>query len=143
MENLVPERTGVCSWVLSTRATNASPPEPFQLSFLSPLPGATAGQGENPHEDDREYIDITRRLRRRRCRSLRREDVEQANSNGDTRALLRKPSGELLPPLYARDLAVDRGGETSSSPATHFNPPAPTPSSTAPRLSSRTACVTE
>jgi len=111
METSVPECTGACAWVVPTRANKPSPPEPFQLSFLSPLPGATAGLGESPDEHDREYIDVTRRLRRRRCRSLRREDVEQTAVNGDTRALLRKPGGEFIPPLYARSLTIDRGGD--------------------------------
>jgi DNA repair protein RadC len=126
METSVPECTGVCSWVVPTRATHAYPPAPFQLSFLSPLPSATAGQSEGPHENDREYIDITRRLRRRRCRSLRQVDVERSTPRGelrhgdsqqgdslhdDARALLRKPSGEFLPPLYSRNLIIGRGGD--------------------------------
>ena len=44
METSVPECTITCAWVVSTRATQPSPPEPFQLSLLSPLPGATAGR---------------------------------------------------------------------------------------------------
>jgi DNA repair protein RadC len=136
METSMPECTRGCSRVIPTRATHVSPTEPFQLSFLSPLPGATAGQDESPYEGDREYIDITRRLRRRRCRSLKREDVERANAQGcavrdragkggsesagagpddkpqpDTRTLLRTPSGEFLPPLYARNLVIGRGGD--------------------------------
>ena len=129
METSVPECTGTCAWIVSTRATKPSPSEPFQLSFLSPLPGATAGQEESPDENDREFIDTTRRLRRRRCRSLKREDVERINAQAcpagnyagrgdaalsdqaDTRALLRKPSGEFIAPLYARHLVVDRGGD--------------------------------
>ena len=111
MEPSVPKCAGTCAWVVPTRATKPSPPEPFQLSFLSPLPGATAGLSESAHENDREFVDVTQRLRRRRCRSLRREDVEQTAASGDTRALLRKPSGEFIPPLYARSLVVDRGGD--------------------------------
>ena len=116
METSVPECTGACAWVVPTRANKPSPPEPFQLSFLSPLPGATAGQGESPDEDDREFIDVTRRLRRRRCRSLRQEDVARTEAQGgvgndDTRALLRKPNGAFIPPLYARSLVIDRGGD--------------------------------
>ena len=115
METSVPECTGACAWVVPTRANKPSPPEPFQLSFLSLLPGATAGQGESPDEDDREFIDVTRRLRRRRCRNLRQEDVArtevQGDPHGDTRALLRKPTGAFIPPLYARNLVIDRGGD--------------------------------
>ena len=110
------------------------------MSFLSPLPGATAGQGESPYaEGDREYIDVTRRLRRRRCRSLRQEDVEKTNppvhpaqgcagqggtgpnetAPADTRPLLRKPCGAFIPPLYARNLTVSPGGDVLGQSETY------------------------
>jgi hypothetical protein len=70
------------------------PPEPYQLSFLSPLPGATAGTAVDTHE--------TGRLRRRRVRCITKADVENANAAHDERAPLRASSGEILPPLFTR-----------------------------------------
>ena len=78
MEASVHDRAGACAWVGPTGATSPSPPEPFQLSFLSPFVVATGGQGEHLHEDAPKYINVTRRLRRRRCRSL--TEVPPANS---------------------------------------------------------------
>jgi DNA repair protein RadC len=87
----------------STRMRTESPAEPLQLSFLSPLPGAIAGTTESVHEDDPEYINAMRRLRRRRVRCVTKSDVENATGARDERAPLRTGTGEFLPPLYTRD----------------------------------------
>jgi DNA repair protein RadC len=107
MQILVPAGASACLQLASRVHDDGPPPEPYQLSLLSPLPGATAGEADNPYENDPEYIDSTRRLRRRRCRSITTADVENAAGGNDTRALLRKRTGGFLPPLYARLQADD------------------------------------
>ena len=101
MEIPVPTGPDAHACITSRLNDNAPSSEPYQLSFLSPLPGAVAGGAENVYENDPDYIDCTRRLRRRRCRSITPADVERTEGKNDTRALLRKHTGEFLPPLYA------------------------------------------
>jgi DNA repair protein RadC len=107
MQNLVPADVDARLPLASGAYDNTPRPEPYQLSFLSPLPGAVAGDRDNPYENDHEYIDCTRRLRRRRCRSITKSDVEATAGATDTRALLRKRGGEFLPPLYACHQTAD------------------------------------
>ena len=70
--------------------------------MTNPARHPTAGEADNPYENDPEHIDGTRRLRRRRFRNVTAADVENTSGGNDTRALLRKRTGDLLPPLYAR-----------------------------------------
>lgn len=44
---------------------------------------------------------------RRRCKAITNVDVEESTGNADTRAILRKHTGEFLPPLYARFTTSD------------------------------------
>jgi DNA repair protein RadC len=113
METELREQAGDCAWVIGTALRHAGSPVPYQLSFLSPIAGATAGIEEGPYEDDPEYIHCMRRLRRRRrCRSLKAADVEQVAVPG--RALLRRPNGEFIAPLYTRSLVFDSSGDVVS-----------------------------
>lgn len=96
--------------------------EPYQLSFLSPLPGAESGAAENAYENDPDFIDCTRRLRRRRFRSLTKADVEKAAEGNDTRALLRKPTGEFLSPLYARHPTSEGDSSWTASSGSFSSP---------------------
>ena len=114
METELHEQPADCTWVVCRRTRHASSLEPYQLSFLSPIAGATAGERESPYEDDREYVDCTGRRRRRRCRNLKPADVDRVSSTADGRALLRKPTGEFIAPLYARSLVVTTGGDVVS-----------------------------
>ena len=101
MQTLVPADASARLQPASRAYDDGPPPEPYQLSFLSPIPGAEPGEVANPNKDDPEFIDCTRRLRRRRCRSITTADVANTAGCNDTRALLRRPNGEFLPPLYA------------------------------------------
>ncbi len=103
MQILVPAGKDARASIETQTRAELPPPEPFQLSFLSPLPSATAGVTESVHEDDPEYIDTMRRLRRRRVRCVTKSEVEKATSGPDERAPLRTSTGEFLPPLYTRD----------------------------------------
>jgi hypothetical protein len=119
MEDELQARAGDCTWVVCREPSDAgSPIEPFQLSFLSPIAGATAGY-EDADDDDPENAHCMRRRRRRRCRSLKAADVAQVACMGDKRALLRKPSGEFIAPLYARGLVIDAGGDVVSQSDTY------------------------
>jgi len=71
MQMLVPAGADARTCITSRVCANAPPSEPYQLSFLSPLPGAA----ENAYENDPDFIDCTRHLRRRRCRSLTQASV--------------------------------------------------------------------
>src|SRR6185369_12867131 len=70
--------------------------------------GADAG----PHEAGGAHSDCAQRTRRRRCRSLKPADVNRLSR--DERALLRRPSGEFIAPLYARGLVAASGGDVLS-----------------------------
>jgi DNA repair protein RadC len=114
METSLPERADGCAWVISTQPRYASSPAPFQLSFLSPLAGATADLAESACEGEGECTSPVRFPRRRRCRALKEKDIQQITRDRDSRTLLRKPSGEFIHPLYARPLAINRGGDVTS-----------------------------
>jgi DNA repair protein RadC len=75
---------------------------PEQLSFLSPIANATPGDPVNPYEGDPEYDYYEQRYRKRRAKSLQPRDVPKAEDGGDTRTILRSPTGGYLPPLFAR-----------------------------------------
>ncbi len=64
-----------CAWTICTEPREGESREPYQLSFLSPIAGGTVGTEESPYENDPEYIRCMRRLRRRRCKSLKAADV--------------------------------------------------------------------
>jgi DNA repair protein RadC len=102
MQILLPARTDARPGLATMLYGEARTPEPHQLSFLSPNPGATVGEPDNPHEHDPEIIHNSRRLRRRPCKSLKPADVAAMEATHDGRALLQKPNGETLPPLLAR-----------------------------------------
>ena len=95
------ERDCIC---VSALACKEPPPlEPYQLSFLSPLPQATTGGLSKSREEDPDYLHVMRRLRPRRVRCLTKADVEKSSSNEDERAPLRTSTGEVLPVLYVRE----------------------------------------
>lgn len=120
MEDELQARAGDCTWVVCWEPADASStPEPYQLSFLSPIAGATAGAYDDVGDDDPEHAYSMRRRRRRRCRSLKAADVAQVACTGDKRALLRKPSGEFIAPLYARSLVIDAGGDVFAQSDTY------------------------
>lgn len=114
MDTELREHAGDCAWVVGTTPRHAGSPAPYQLSFLSPIAGATAGpEEESLYEDDPEHVHDMRQLRRRRrCRSLKASDVEQVADGG--RALLRKPNGEFIAPLFTRALVIDAGRDVVS-----------------------------
>lgn len=114
METGLHEQPGDCAWVLRRQLREASSLEPYQLSFLSPVCGTTAGAREDSSEVDPDHVDCARQIRRRRCRSLQAKDVDQVNRDADERVLLRKPTGEFIAPLYTRGLVVDSGGDVVS-----------------------------
>ena len=113
MEPELQEHAGDCEWVLCREPRHAGSPPPYQLSFLSPIAGATAGTDEDVYGTDPARIDYRRRLRRPRCRSLKPAEVDQVAAS-EKRALLRKPGGEFIAPLYVRGLVVNTGGDVVS-----------------------------
>jgi DNA repair protein RadC len=112
METELHEHAGDCEWVVCREPRHAGSRPPYQLSFLSPIAGATAGTDEDVYGTDPGHVDHTLRLRRRRCRNLKPAEVDQVSS--EKRALLRKPTGEFIAPLYGRSLVVDAGGDVVS-----------------------------
>jgi DNA repair protein RadC len=121
MQILVPAGADARANFTAPARAASPPPEPYQLSFLSPLPGATAGTTESIHEDDPEYIESMRRLRRRRVRCITKSDVERATGTRDERAPLRTSTGEFLPPLYTREEGFAGEALTPADAATIIN----------------------
>jgi DNA repair protein RadC len=103
MQTLLPDGADSCACVTALQRGDAMPlPAPQQLSFLSPIANATAGEPDCPYADDPDYLDHVRYFRMRRARSLKPCDVPKTERTTDTRALLRTPTGGYLPPLFAR-----------------------------------------
>jgi DNA repair protein RadC len=88
---------------------------PHQLSFLSPIANAVAGEPRGCYDDDLYYIDHMCRLRKRRAKILKPSDVPKVDGRADTRALLRTSTGGCLPPLFARIESSD--GSSNLVPA--------------------------
>jgi DNA repair protein RadC len=103
MQTLLPDGAGSCACATALqRGDKTSPPVPQQLSFLSPIAYATAGEPDCPYADDPDYLDHVRYFRKRRVRSLKVSDVPKLEDSPDRRALLRTSTGGYLPPLFAR-----------------------------------------
>jgi DNA repair protein RadC len=103
MQTSLPEGADSCACVIALERGDAiARAEPQQLSFLSPIANATAGEPDCPYADDPEYVDHIRRFRKRRARSLKPSEVPKTEGSPDTRALLRTSTGGFLPPLFAR-----------------------------------------
>jgi DNA repair protein RadC len=102
MQITLPDGADSCACVAALARARTPRRVPEQLSFLSPIANATPGEPINPYEEDPEFDYYMRRFRKRRAKSLKPSDVPDSASGPDTRALLRKPTGEYLPPLFAR-----------------------------------------
>jgi DNA repair protein RadC len=109
---------------------------PLASSMVEPVENAYEDEGDSngiAHSRRGQQQQQQQQQRRRRCRSLTCQDVELADRSteqtthdrdarasdacanpsrtSDPRALLRKPTGEFLPPLYSRPLAIDPSGD--------------------------------
>jgi DNA repair protein RadC len=110
MQTQQPDEAASCACATAVLRGTAVPlAVPQQLSFLSPIAHATADVlPSNPYADDPDDAKHARYSRKRRACSLKPSDVPDGTRNrdprcnGDSRALLRKPTGEYLPPLFAR-----------------------------------------
>jgi hypothetical protein len=119
METELHEPAGDCEWVLCREPLHAGSPAPYQMSFLSPIGGAGADPDRDTQEDGPNNLDCTPRARRRRCRSLKPADVNRVSRDESARALLRRPSGEFIAPLYARNLVIASSRDVLSQSDTY------------------------
>lgn len=112
---LSPGHADACAWKVVEPCKRATPPAPYQLTFLSPFPNAGPGEVENEDGNESRRLaerDATRkRMRRSACRKITAADVTEYAGDPRTRGFLRKPNGAFLPPLYARPPVLSSGGD--------------------------------